>query len=606
MLQGAKEKPLSREVFLKRMEAELRLEPGESRKAYRGGAPTQETYDPLMSDEGSETSVEIVPQPKRSRTENVVRKSVVDKNVAQVKSFLETQLPQANKRDIGYYMVATALANVGSGGKRSLTVNSIGTQVYRKGLGKVKGPSIGQVMQLLGCHTQEWNGLSSGIRFPTGVDDAIYITSGRGSRLPESIGEWAYRLGATTMEGVTTRYALVSSPGDASVGVYLPRKKTTYVHIHDRSDSTHSVDETQPLARPSSTEVVLPKEKIVGTATNRRAEIGAKRRPQKERMQESLCEVLASAPKKYLNARDSPEWRLATCPRLWNLHRWRPPHVSKLAWEGIAPHMRLTHIRCLQKLMSMPQSYMSWGIASLAIECVRRDAAARGWKASTVAKELAVMAGALRDLPLYTTEASGILLQSNPEWKAAQRAIRRLETESDPAAVVPISQEQCMAALSGLRRDHPDAAVYLSVMWTLAARAGDVDGLRKCDVVIQPTADPERYRISVVQKFGKGARFRGVYYQEATLDRWSASRLKGMMGSGEPTQRLFGRCLELREIVRRALRKQNKDAALPSIRRGAIRQLASDGVPQAKLMELMGHRRVETLRRYLGLGHHMM
>jgi len=44
-------------------------------------------------------------------------------------------------------------------------------------------------------------------------------------------------------------------------------------------------------------------------------------------------------------------------------------------------------------------------------------------------------------------------------------------------------------------------------------------------------------------------------------------------------------------------------AALPSIRKGAIRHLAKQGVPEETIMRLTGHTRLETLHTYLGYGH---
>lgn len=59
-------------------------------------------------------------------------------------------------------------------------------------------------------------------------------------------------------------------------------------------------------------------------------------------------------------------------------------------------------------------------------------AKARNWKWSTTNKALAAIAGALRNLPLYTNQTQGVVINKVPEWKAAVKACKRLEREEIP------------------------------------------------------------------------------------------------------------------------------------------------------------------------------
>jgi integrase len=61
--------------------------------------------------------------------------------------------------------------------------------------------------------------------------------------------------------------------------------------------------------------------------------------------------------------------------------------------------------------------------------------------------------------------------------------------------------------------------------------------------------------------------------------------------------------------VASAVSKENREKSapqwVPSIRKGAARHLAAAGVPETDIARLMGHSRLDTLRRYLGYSKHL-
>lgn len=313
--------------------------------------------------------------------------------------------------------------------------------------------------------------------------------------------------------------------------------------------------------------------------------------------------MLRDEPTAHLNPSGSPERGPENCPRTWHIFGHQPPHVSTVSWNSVTPAVRQHHIRCLNKLKAMPHELLRLNIASAVLECVRRDAVARQWSPSTLLKEYAAMAGALRDLTLYTTENRGVHLSEFPEWRAAQITARRMEREVDRNQFPPILHEQYMTALQNLRMSSPQAALFLGMMWALAARAGDVGCLRQKDVILRPEVREDgTVPLGIEQRFGKGTRFRGTYWPCSTLLKEEAAELKRTCSQRTPDQLLFPDQDTVRTQVRKALRAENRQAALPSIRRGAIRHLAGLGVSEAILMRLTGHKRVETLYRYIGLG----
>eukprot|EP00796_Vickermania_ingenoplastis_P007149 gene7149-biopygen4654 len=321
--------------------------------------------------------------------------------------------------------------------------------------------------------------------------------------------------------------------------------------------------------------------------------------------EEQHTELLEAAPASYLNESGSPAGGPVVCPRSWHVYGQKPPHVSAAAWASITPAVRLHHIRCLRSLKNMPTELLNVNIASAVLECVRRDAKQRQWSPSTMAKEYAAMAGALRDLPLYTTESRGVYLSEFPEWRAAQKTVKRLERETDTGGPAPITFTQYKKAVADLRRTSPKAALYLSMMWALAARAGDIGSLRAKDITLemQPRQDGT-HSLGIVQRFGKGTRFRGTYWPASTLAPEEASELRKLKAQRNPKQRLVSAAEDdlIRTQIRTALQRHNRESALPSVRKGAIRHLAAQGVSEETLMRLTGHKRVETLYRYIGHG----
>eukprot|EP00796_Vickermania_ingenoplastis_P003705 gene3705-biopygen2581 len=183
-----------------------------------------------------------------------------------------------------------------------------------------------------------------------------------------------------------------------------------------------------------------------------------------------------------------------------------------------------------------------------------------------------VVRRALRDLPLYTTESEGIVLNNYPEWRAAVKMVKRLEREMEPDPPEPVDFAQCQRAIFELRQSSPRAALFLSMMWALASRAGDIASLRQKDVTLSTTVREDgMVALGIEQKYGKGTRFRGTYWPASTLQPEEASELRKHLGQNESdlgSKKLFPDQELLRQQIRAALKRQNRECALPSVRRG--------------------------------------
>jgi len=520
----------------------------------------------------------------------------------------------------GHILAASALANVADGGSRPLNRQNIGMWVYRRN--KARKPYPGDVqsaLEIFGFHVSP---LGEARGNTNGKPLFLVATTGQ---LPKTFSGCAFKLGAFPVDMVVRKrsfssWRLTSSHNEASIGVYLPhgslvsrsepaptlaeqsRMKQTGTQ---REVPTPPLTVSSPLVANTPTDMVSTSGPAPTSTSTPPPSPPARRQRREVTVRDEYERMLAAVPEQRLNGQGGLGWGQVHCPRSWHIYSHKSPHISEIAWKGITPAMRNYHRRCLQKLKAMPHNVLQMNVASAVLETVRREASAKGWNPATTLKEYSSMAGALRDLPLYTTEKHGILLTEFPEWKAAQTTVKRMEREVDKEEPHPIRLEQYQAALRELRTRRPTAALFLALMWSLAARAGDVHGLRPKDVKLQTTlAADGTVPLTVTQKFGKGTKFRGTYYPASSLPLEEATELRRVIALRHPTHRLFPDADELRTLIRTALKRQNRQAALPSVRRGAIQHLALvHQQDDQTIMRLTGHQRVSTLHRYIGHGH---
>eukprot|EP00796_Vickermania_ingenoplastis_P003693 gene3693-biopygen2224 len=213
----------------------------------------------------------------------------------------------------------------------------------------------------------------------------------------------------------------------------------------------------------------------------------------------------------------------------------------------------------------MPTELLNVNIASAVLECVRRDAKQRQWSPSTMAKEYAAMAGALRDLPLYTTESRGVYLSEFPEWRAAQKTVKRLERETDTGGPAPITFTQYKKAVADLRRTSPKAALYLSMMWAPSSSSGRYRLAEGQGHHVGDATPPRRDSLAGHRpEIREGTRFRGTYWPASTLAPEEASELRKLKAQRNPKQRLVSAAEDdlIRTQIRTALQRHNRESAL--------------------------------------------
>lgn len=506
-----------------------------------------------------------------------------------------------SQRNLCYFSVATALAKAGEGSERSLTTNSVGMQVARKfGRGPNRQRDVGEALASLGKPLDLLIVASDGgpqlqlvERHDRIASAPLFVQGVTGMPMPATVGNHRFVLGAEFQGHIgpygaeSGHYSLTRNPADASHGVYLPASWVFYPRggkqqpqsppIRDRR--IRSLEDNSELSREDDED-------------------------EDEQDDTDGYDALNVEASPFLNLVGSRQvGDLHVCPRSWFIHADKPPHVSQLAWNNVTPDVRRAHRRWVIDLRAMPSDLLRMDIASAGIEMVRRRAVARRWRWATVAKNLSLIAGALRDLHMYTNMERGIDLTLSREWEAATRYVRKQAKTAIAYPPSPVNHQEMLTARRELEQKCPAASLFLGLMWAFAARAGDISLLQKRDVRISSTEREDmKVGVTLIMRRGKGAKMRGPYSAASVLSREDASEVLKQMAQRRNRQTLFGNGAELREMVRLALRKQNKDSALQSVRKGAIRHLAQLGVSEEDIMRLTGHTRVETLRVYLGYG----
>jgi integrase len=292
------------------------------------------------------------------------------------------------------------------------------------------------------------------------------------------------------------------------------------------------------------------------------------------------------------------------CPRAWYIFPDRPPHVSRLAWEATSHGVRQQHIKWLREIRSMPADLLDMDLPQAILELVRRRALANKWKWATIERQLATAKSALANITLYTNIGNPILIDTDPEWRQAKRGAARFKSETPPEPPPPITIAQYNEAKALLRAD-PKAQLLLTMLWAFAARAGDICSLKPENINIGKPTREGLMRIALTVRKGKGAAFRGPYPIPSTMTRADTQELQRWMAQTDATHRIFRDTTQLKTRVKHALRKVLPKAALPSVRKGAARHLATTGMAEEDLMQLLGHTRLETTRQYLGYGEHL-
>ena len=311
--------------------------------------------------------------------------------------------------------------------------------------------------------------------------------------------------------------------------------------------------------------------------------------------------------------------------RVLDAKRWHPiasaaacpPHVHPLAWATVSSQTRQAHLRWLNRMRALPDDLNGAPLPRAAVELVLREAQSRRWAWSTISSSLATVASALRDAQYYVPTYGGqvIDVRTDPYFRdAAAHATRKARVTSlRPQKSAPLAHADFRTIADRLRGS--DAWYLLQLTWYLAARIGDTRRLDPENVRVGDAADEHgNVHIEALFTEGKGASFWGPYTIHSTAPAPVAKQLAAYLRErrsraplpatgDDPATRSFHSFNQADQRHVAAELARFPDHSCRSLRRGALVHNAKAGATDAELQLLSGHKRKDTLLRYLGWGH---
>lgn len=272
--------------------------------------------------------------------------------------------------------------------------------------------------------------------------------------------------------------------------------------------------------------------------------------------------------------------------------------APRLTFAGLAPTTRKAHLLAIRKLTDLPAMYERLSMTTALVTWMTNQARQRNWAATTLAKNMATLQGALRALPVYY-RLQPLMLSDDEIWRAAMMAAQKSAKEHDVRTPKAATYEVVCRAIQSEPRLQVKTLILLS--WLSCARVGDTLQLMTTDVVISENGqlNNNNFNVSVTYKRGKTIRARGPYTVHMSCPR----RWWDMMHRWISTRHtwLFPREMTTQDVLI-SLRRVSAALECRSLRRGALQTLAAAGVPESTLLHFSGHTSSTTLRRYLQWG----
>ncbi len=212
---------------------------------------------------------------------------------------------------------------------------------------------------------------------------------------------------------------------------------------------------------------------------------------------------------------------------------------------------------------------------------------------------MTMLESALKQLGKFTVDSTdiGLDLTKSVTWKAAKTAWDKLQLLYQPIHQSAATEADIIKAVN-LSKD-PEIQAFLVLMWLFSGRKGDISRLK----VGTLTLNEKTNRLQVPISEGKGVHARkGLYHlvSEAPSPQWKQIILALINKRKEAGQvYLFRPSLQTSSEINVALRAANLELSCRSVRRGALQAMSAAGVDSTILMQHSGHKRVETLHRYL-------
>jgi integrase len=267
------------------------------------------------------------------------------------------------------------------------------------------------------------------------------------------------------------------------------------------------------------------------------------------------------------------------------------------ARHGISKEQRAAHRRVWRRLLAMPAEIGKLSLPFAVLETLRMWRSQANWCPTTWQKTLATTLGALARAMTYTTCPRDLPISGISVIKDAMAAAQKEASAFEASAPKAASKEQIYAAM-----EQAPLAVKekLAVAWLTAGRIGDVTQLKMEHISLTNEGMTVQFRR------GKTAGTAPYTVPTRCPPEWRPM-IEGLLTRRKRGEFLWpaGSAQARAELGRQvALTLKQVDRALEqrSVRRGALQHMADSGVPDETLLLFSGHKRLETLKRYLDWG----
>lgn len=283
------------------------------------------------------------------------------------------------------------------------------------------------------------------------------------------------------------------------------------------------------------------------------------------------------------------------------------PHLMHpMATGGLAPTTIKGHRKALRQLSEeVTVDLQHAPLPNALLELINRKRRQRHWKWTTTVTHMSTIQGALALLPVYATlevmaaePTEPILLKHCPVWTMAMRAATRKAREQIGKQPKAATAEHVKRVLQNAQLS-PEMRACILLSWVTGSRCGDVLKLRMTDFKM----DQQKVMITFCR--GKTVAKRGAYtvssYIPTSAEANSAKRYL-QTTKGRQDSPLFPNITG--RAIKQALRSSTGDQLLEqrSLRRGALQELAAQGMALSTLLLFSGHTTIAMLLRYLGHG----
>ena len=286
----------------------------------------------------------------------------------------------------------------------------------------------------------------------------------------------------------------------------------------------------------------------------------------------------------------------------WHILDKKPLHIHAIVWNKLASSTRKGHRRRLKELQGFVRSSRdkNASLAHAVVQMVMKLATERQWAWSTISSTLSTINSALRSLQCYVDKQNELHLDKEYYFGQALAHAQKLAKTSAVGlrGTTPLSAADFKKLANQLKGRAGWALFQLT--WFSAGRIGDIRRVKKKDISIDlDVVEHGSCPVKILFTEGKGATFCGPYTIFTRIPKPVAKAIFEAIRERQDEEYLFEPRVQRQvSLAIGAL----PDHSVRSIRRGALVHLANCGVTDHHLQLLSGHKRMDTLMRYLDWG----